>query len=194
MNKTTSELSDEKLAELVQSGEKEIFGILMGRYQDRLFRYGKKFISDYDNIDDLVQEVFIKVYQNIKSFDPKQKFSPWIYRIAHNSYVDALKKQSKMPINILDFDLLLSHTVSDDPVAREKEQDEIKKIVDSCLDKVSPNYREILILYYIEEMDYKTIADILHIPIGTVGIRLKRGKEALRKVYNEIIVNKDIVS
>lgn len=177
--------SDEELARVVQKGDTETFGVLMERYQGKLLRYGRKFISDADNIEDIVQDVFIKAYQNIQSFDASQRFSPWIYRIAHNAYVDALKKKARMPTTIFDFDTLLSHTIVEDPVAREREQKEIKEIVERGLDKLPPNYREILILYYIEEMDYKTIADILHIPIGTVGIRLKRGKEALKKAIGK---------
>lgn len=183
------EMTDEKLAGLVQKGDGEIFGYLMTRYQPKLFRYGRKFLSDLDGIDDVVQDVFIKVYENIQSFDLSQKFSPWIYRIAHNAYVDRLKKQSRLPISLPDFDTLLSHTAAEDPVRQEKEREEIKKIVDKGLEKLSPNYREIIILYYLEEMDYKSIAQILRIPIGTVGIRLKRGKEALKKIYDSLNID-----
>ncbi len=94
MDTANSLLSDEQLAVLVQNGDKEKFGVLMERYQGKLFRYGKKFLSNEDNIEDVVQDVFIKTYQNIQSFDSTQRFSPWIYRIAHNTYVNALSTLS----------------------------------------------------------------------------------------------------
>jgi RNA polymerase sigma-70 factor (ECF subfamily) len=181
MNSPDSDISDEKLAELVQKGDKEKFGQLMERYEKKLFRYGRKFLSNQDNIEDVVQEVFIKTYQNIKSFDLTQKFSPWIYRIAHNTYINTLKKHSRNPLYFFDFDTLVAHPVYDDPQVKEKEQIELQKIIENSLDTLSPGYREIIILYYLENLSYKEIADILHIPIGTVGIRLMRAKESLKK-------------
>jgi len=90
---TAQELTDEEVAKRVQAGQSEAFGLIVERYEAKLFRYGKKFLSNHENIEDVVQEVFIKVYQNIQSFDSSQKFSPWIYRIAHNTYVNVLKKK-----------------------------------------------------------------------------------------------------
>ena len=177
------EITDEQAALLVQNGDKDKFGLLMDRYKARLFRYGRKFLANEDNIDDVVQDVFIKAYQNIRSFDVSQKFSPWIYRIAHNTYINAIKKISRGPIYTFDFDTIVSHPVYEDPLIKETEDVEMKKMVERGLEKVSPNYREIVILYYIEELSYKEIADILRIPIGTVGIRLKRAKEALKKGF-----------
>lgn len=186
MNKPPLQLSDEQLAKLVQGGDKEKFGILMERYSEKLTRYGKKFLSSTDNIEDVVQDVFIKTYQNIQSFDTEQKFSPWIYRIAHNAYVNALKKNSTGPLYLFDFDTLISHTVTEDPIAKEREQKEIKVLVEKGLSEIEPKYREILVLYYIEEMSYKEISDILHIPVGTVGVRIMRAKELLKSAYKKL--------
>lgn len=185
----TPETSDEELARAVQEGDEEKFGILMDRYGARLFRYGRKFLSDIDNIDDAVQECFIKAYRNIQSFNPSQKFSPWIYRIAHNTFVDFLKRNSRQPIRLMDFDTFLSHTVAEDPVVKEREQKEMREIVDKGLGLLPPHYREVLVLYYLEDLDYKTIADILRIPIGTVGVRLRRGKEQLKNAYGELQID-----
>lgn len=181
-----ADLSDEKLAELVANGDTEKFGVLMERYQAKLFRYGRKFLSNEDNIEDVVQDVFIKTYQNIKSFDSSQRFSPWIYRIAHNTYINAIKKNSLNPLYLFDFDTLVSHTVVEDPIVREREQKEMKEIVDKGLSQIEPKYREILILYYIEDLSYKEIADILRIPIGTVGVRIMRAKEILKDAYKKL--------
>ncbi len=185
MNTDTDTLSDEQLARLVQDGDTEKFGLIMERYQAKLFRYGKKFLFDNDNIEDVVQDVFIKTFQNIMSFDTSQRFSPWIYRIAHNTYINAIKKKSSGPLYLFDFDTVLSYTVVDDPVVREREQREMKDIVDKGLSLIEPKYREILVLFYIEELSYKEIAEILHIPIGTVGVRIMRAKEILKSAMEE---------
>src|SRR4051812_40190205 len=130
MKNKASELSDEELAKSVQEGDTEKFGILMERYSAKLFRYGKKFLSNEDNIEDVVQDVFIKTYQNIKSFDTSQRFSPWIYRIAHNTYINALKKDSIGPLYLFDFDTVLSHTVTDDSPIKDSEEKEMKALVE----------------------------------------------------------------
>lgn len=186
MDHSITALTDEELANRVQGGDKVAFAALMERYEKKLLRYGNRFLADREDVIDIVQEVFISVYQNIKSFDGSQKFSPWIYRIAHNAFVNGIKKKSHNPFVMLDFDALLSHTVSEDPLRGEREQEEMQKMIEVGLDQISAKYKEVLILYYLEEMPYKEIADILQVPSGTVGIRLKRAKDALRKVYEQM--------
>lgn len=182
----TTAHTDEQLALMIQKGDKEKFGELMNRYEKKLSHYGKRFLSNADNIEDVVQEVFIKAYQNIQSFDTTRSFSSWIYRIAHNTFINMIKKNERGPLYVFDFDTLLSHPVYEDPTIRERELQEMKEMLDKGLDQLSANYKEIIILYYLEGLSYKEISDILRIPIGTVGIRLKRAKDALRKVCEKL--------
>lgn len=178
-------ISDEELARKVQAGDSEAFGILVERYEAKLMRYGSKFLSSSDDITDLVQDAFIRAYQNMQSFDASLRFSPWMYRIAHNEFVSALRKRSRTPIITLDFDALVAHPAYDDPAPREREQKEMRAYIERGLEKISPKYREVLVLYYLEELAYKEIADVLQIPVSTVGIRLKRAKEELAKIYKD---------
>ena len=180
------EMSDEEIVKLIQNGDKEKFGILMERYETKLSRYGKKFLSRKENIADAVQDVFINTFQNIQNFDPSLKFSSWIYRIAHNTFVNELRKNSRGTISVPYFDILLSYQVYEDPDKKEREEKELKEMLDTSLDKLKPKYKEILILYFIEEFGYKEISDILKIPVGTVGIRIKRAKDELKKHYKEL--------
>lgn len=186
MSETPKNLTDEELVKQVIEGDVDKFGILMERYQAKLFRYGKKFLGDNDNIEDVVQDVFIKAYTNIKSFDLNQRFSPWIYRIAHNTYINAIKKYSLNPLNYFDFDTLIAKTVVEDPIVKEREQKEIRDIVDKGLANIEAKYREILVLYYIEDLSYKEISDILRIPTSTVGVRIMRAKSVLKEKYKEL--------
>lgn len=176
-------LSDETLALQVQRGDTEAFGELVTRYEKKLARYGTKFLSNPEDITDLVQDVFLKAYQNMQSFDASLKFSPWIYRIAHNEFVTALRKRSRRPTISVDFDTFISHPVYDDPSEREREQKEIKAVLEKGIEELSPKYREVLILYYLENLSYQEVADVLHVPVATVGIRLKRAREKLKTIY-----------
>ncbi len=177
--------TDEEIARLVQQGEKEQFGTLMKRYEKKLSRYGTKFLSSKDNIDDIVQDVFISTFKNIHSFNLSLKFSPWIYRIAHNAFVNKLKQQ-RMYLPSFDFDTLVSHLVYEDPKEEEREYEAMQKMIEIGLEALKPKYREIIILHYLEDFSYKKISDILQVPIGTVGIRVKRGREMLKKICEKM--------
>jgi RNA polymerase sigma-70 factor (ECF subfamily) len=185
------EPTDEQLAISVQNGDREAFGALVERYEAKLLRYGKKFLSTHEDIQDMVQDIFISAYKNIKSFDPKQKFSPWIYRIAHNAFVNGLRSKIRNPLLLFDLDTLVSHPIYEDPAEKERELADMKKMIDIGLEKIPDKYREALILYYLEELSYQEIADVLHIPISTVGVRIRRGKEALRKAYEKLNLHYD---
>ena len=181
-----STYTDEGLAISVQNGDKEAFGALVKRYEAKLLRYGRKFLSTREDVEDMVQNIFISSYKNMKSFDPSQRFSPWIYRIAHNAFVNALRSKTRNPILLFDLDTLVSHPVYEDPAEKERESVDMRKMIDAGLENISPKYREVLILYYLEELSYQEIVDVLHIPISTVGVRIRRGKEALRKAYKKL--------
>jgi RNA polymerase sigma-70 factor (ECF subfamily) len=181
-----SQQTDEAAAQRVQKGDAEAFGILVERYEAKLLRYGRKFLSRTDDIVDITQDVFMKTYENIQSFDPSLKFSPWIYRIAHNHFVNALRAQKRNPLVLVDFDTILAHPVYEDPAPREREEKEIGQMLDRGLQSLHPKYREVLVLYYIEELSYKEIADVLQVPLGTVGIRIKRAKEALKAACSDL--------
>lgn len=176
-----SQKSDEELAALVQGNNEEAFGVLMSRYQPKLLRYGRKFLAENAPIEDVVQEVFISTYKNIRSFDTTKLFSPWIYRIAHNMFVNTLRHNSRKPFITVDLDMFAAHTAYEIDPAEDEEREHARKLVDRGLTALAPIYREVIILYYIEQLSYQEIAEVLRVPTGTVGIRLRRAREALKK-------------
>src|SRR6476660_6356685 len=107
--------TDEQIALAVQAGATERFGELIERYEAKLLRYARKFLLDPDDAQDIVQDTFIKAYENLQSFDSCRRFSQWIYRIAHNEFVNALKKrQSRRTTFTIDFDTLFPHLTAAD--------------------------------------------------------------------------------
>src|SRR6267154_1169184 len=104
------EETDEHLALAVQGGAADKFGEVVARYQAKLLRYARKFLLDPEDAQDIVQDIFIKAYENLQSFDVARRFSPWIYRIAHNEFVNALKKrQARRTVFAFDIDTLFPH-------------------------------------------------------------------------------------
>ena len=174
--------SDEEIAALVQEGDGKSFGILAERYEKKLMRYARRFLFRYADAEDLVQDVLIKAYMNIQSFDTKRRFSPWIYRIAHNEFINAIKKYGREPISLFDVDALFPHLVLRNTNEKEFEEKELKRMLESGLKDLDPKYREPLVLYHFEELEYREIAEVLRVPIATVGVRIKRGRETLKKL------------
>lgn len=177
--------SDEAIAKAVQDGNGEAFGILIERYEAKLKRYGRKFLNSKEDIEDMVQEIFIKTYSNIQSFDLDKRFSPWIYRIAHNQFVNALRKQSRMPMSFFDPDTILPMVASKETTDGAVLAEELSETIDQSLKELDPKYREPLVLFFYEEMSYQDIAEVLRIPVTTVGVRIKRAKDKLKAAYDK---------
>ncbi len=185
-NTDPTELSDEILATAVQKGDNASFDELMRRFEEKLVRYGRRFLAREEDIEDSVQDVFLRAYTNIQSYDSKYRFSPWIYRIAHNVFVNVLRKNSHRSFTFIDFDTFISPLSFGESKEELDTKEVVKKELEAGLKNIPPKYREILILHYFEELSYDEIAEVLHIPIGTVGVRLRRGREALKKTVKDI--------
>lgn len=173
--------SDEQIVLRITKGEKELFGLLIDRYEAKLTRYIKRFLQNEEDITDIVQNVFIKVFVNLQSFDVDRSFNSWIYRIAHNETVTYLKKKGNEKVSFLDFDTMFPHPFAKETADKPTLDQELEKIMSESLSLIPIKYREVLVLYYYEELSYQEIADILHIPIATVGVRLRRAREQLEK-------------
>lgn len=180
----TDHMTDEEIARLVQNGDREAFGVLMERYEAKLLRYGRRFLYRSEDVEDLVQVAFLKAYINIQGFHANRKFSPWLYRIAHNEFVNTIKKKVREALSFFqDVDTIFPHLASDERTDREAMLGELRDTLEKNLDLLDTKYREVLVLYFFEELSYQDIADVLQIPVSTVGVRLKRAKDALRTVY-----------
>jgi RNA polymerase sigma-70 factor (ECF subfamily) len=177
--------TDEEIVLLIKKGDSELFGELVKRYEAKMKRYAHKFLFGRNDTDDLIQDVFIKTYVNLQSFDDSRKFSPWIYRIAHNAYVNALKKKLTDKVFSIDFDTFLPHPKAIETADGDSDKMFTKEMLDKHLDMIGEKYREPLILYFYEDMDYKEISDILGIPASTVGVRINRGKKILKEILEK---------
>lgn len=175
---------DEEIVSRIQAGEIEPFSILVKRYEAKMMRYARKFLITQGDAEDLVQDVFLKAYVNIQSFDTSRRFSPWLYRIAHNTFINAIKKRGE-EVPFFDVDTLFPHPTTNETGESDLERKELKTKLDISLNKLPPKYREPLVLHYFEELSYKEIAEVLRIPVSTVGVRLRRGKNVMKKLYDE---------
>lgn len=181
------ELTDEAVV-IKALADKEQFGVLMDRYETKLRRYIARLgIRNPDDQLDVLQDIFIKVYRNLNGFDPKLKFSSWIYRIAHNEAISAYRKKNVRPEGhlIADSEELLSFAAGNLDSAELLFDHAINaEVLRQALLKLNKKYEAVLILRFFEHKDYDEISDILQIPIGSVGTLIHRGKKQLATVIN----------
>lgn len=178
------ETTDEELVVLTLQ-HKEHFSVLIERYHDPLLRYIRRLTSrSPDDLSDILQETFIKVYLNLNNFDTKLRFSSWIYRIAHNEVISAYRKDKARPQgNSIDVDDTTLALIADDfDIVAEKDKAILRKHLDDILDTLDPKYRDVLILRFFEEKDYQEISDILKKPMGTIATLLNRAKKKCKVV------------
>ena len=169
--------------------EQAFFAHIINRYEAPLERYIRRLgVHDPDDRADVLQDIFIKVYRNLNSFDQSLRFSSWIYRIAHNEAISWYRKRNARPEGhmVLDSSDLLSFLSTKEESSEVVFDKEVNaEQLALALEQIDEKYRSVIMLRYFEHKDYNEISDILQIPVGSVGTLLHRGKHALRDVLNQ---------
>ncbi|KKU25721.1 MAG: RNA polymerase sigma-70 factor, ECF subfamily [Candidatus Magasanikbacteria bacterium GW2011_GWA2_46_17] len=178
-----AKLTDEQIVEAVRLRDKELYSEIIRRYQAKLTHYLRKFIGNQDELEDVLQVVFIKTYRNLYGFDTAKRFSSWIYRIAHNEAVNQIKKYSRKAISLDENEWELIDDKMD--VNEKTDASLFKAKVERGLTMISKKYRDPIVLYFFEQKTYEEISDILRLPRNTVGTLIMRGKGMLRGILAE---------
>ncbi len=175
---------DARLISESLSGRSAAFGILVRRYQDRLYNTVYRLLGNSEDAQDVVQESFISAYQSLDSFKGDAKFFTWLYRIAMNAAI-SLKRKKKATVSL---ETGSKHDLAIDPLdqsldnqpgdAMERQEEEDR--LQAALDKLSPEHKSVIVLKDIEDMKYEEIAEVLEVPIGTIRSRLHRARLELR--------------
>jgi RNA polymerase sigma-70 factor, ECF subfamily len=164
--------------------DKAIFGYLIARYEAKMMRYIRRISNvSQEEAEDVLQDIFIKVYSNLNDFDHKLKFSSWIYRIARNEVISNYRKNKVRPQgNLIDVeDDVFGNIASGVDIVKDIDDKELKKSIRKVLEKLDPKYKDVLVLKFLEDKDYKEISDILKKPMGTVATLISRAKKELKK-------------
>jgi RNA polymerase sigma-70 factor (ECF subfamily) len=182
-----SSTTDRTLVANAVSGADGSFEELVRRYQRPISAYVYRMIGDYESALDLTQEIFIKVYSSLRRYRPEFKFSTWIYKIAHNSSVDHLRRNSTREQS------LINGTESDNfelPIEsgrpspeQESERKERRSEIEAVVKTLPANYRELIILRHSQDLTYEEIVEVTGLPLGTVKNRLFRAREMMRQQF-----------
>lgn len=174
--------TDESLIERVKNGDCEAFTPLIERYKLAVYRLIYRMVSNRDDTEDLVQEVFIKTFGAIKTFKPGSRFYPWLSRIAVNHTINYLKREQRDKIQPLEWVQDRMASEKNDPVEMTRHKILKEKIL-MAMQKLPTEYQAILVLRVEEELSYDEISEVLKIPRGTVMSRLSRARQKLKEIF-----------
>lgn len=190
MNDPTAFEDDQDLIRRTLDGEREAFGHLICKYQDRLYNSVVQILRNEAEAEDVVQDAFVLAFTKLGSFKGNSAFFTWLYRIAYNVAITRLRRRKPtVPIDGFDetgrLDFPGSGPLPDDRIQLEEQSVQLNL----AMTRLSDEHRVILVLREMDELDYDAISEILDLPIGTVRSRLHRARMRLRELLETIMNN-----
>ncbi len=190
-----SGLDDARVVQSFLDGDAQAFTELVMRYQSRLLNFVYRTIGDRERAEDLVQEVFVRVYRHLHRFDQTKKFSTWIYTIASNLAKNELRNRSRNPLVL--FQTIRKNWEADhrplqfeDPTARPDDlyrRRFLKDAVDRCVVQLPEHHRVVFVLRELEGKSYQEIAEITACNLGTVKSRLNRARNSFAQLIAPLL-------
>lgn len=186
------ERSDETLAVEARNGSQEAFRELVERFERPVFGLIVRIVRRAEEAEDLAQETFLKAHRALARFDPSRKFSSWLFKIAHNTALDALRRAGETTLSLdappRDGDEAPEPPAdpsAEDPFARAAGRD-LGRALEAAIHRLRPEYREVLLLRFVEELSYEEIAEVTSAPLGTVKIHIYRARRDLARAMSEL--------
>jgi RNA polymerase sigma factor (sigma-70 family) len=185
--KLESRKEDSALIKLALAGNQGAFRKLRSKYYDSIFKLINRMIRNREEVEDLTQEAFIKAFVSLSNFNEEFAFSTWLYKIATNNSIDYIRKKKLQTFSIdkpieseeSDFAFELADTElepDEELIASQR-----RKMLNDAMNNLPPKYRQVIIMRHVEEKDYREIAKILKLPLGTIKAHIFRARELLYK-------------
>ncbi|MFC7372837.1 RNA polymerase sigma factor SigW [Fictibacillus iocasae] len=180
----------------VKNGDRDAYEGIVDLFKDKIFQLCYRMTGNRHEAEDLAQEAFLRAYMNIEKYNGEYKFSTWLFRIATNLCIDRLRK--KKPDYSLDAEVpgtdganMYSQLSSKEPLPEETITESEKRMeLQAEILKLPEKYRTAILLKYMEDMSLEEISQAMDIPVPTVKTRIHRGREALKKVFQQTAVSK----
>jgi len=177
--------SDQQLVARVQKGDKRAFDLLVLKYQYKVHAIVSRFVKDFDEVNDVVQEAFIKAYRAIGNFRGDSQFYTWLYRIAVNTAKNYLVARNRRPpssdVDVEDAEFYSGSDMLKDVDTPENLlfRDELQQVVTNAIEALPEDLRTAVTLREFDGLSYEDIAAVMNCPVGTVRSRIFRAREAI---------------
>jgi len=199
LNLALIQATDHDLVALAASGSEKAYRELLDRYQRPVFSLIYRMVRDRERAEDLAQETFVKVFNHIGSFNPKYKFSSWIFKIASNLTIDAIRKKDLETVSLdgsrnastqdeIDATRITVESRDENP-EEFLEAKELGQEIERAIGELRPEYRTAILLRHVEGRPYEEIAEIMGIPLGTVKTYIHRARGELRETLAHLRIN-----
>jgi RNA polymerase sigma-70 factor (ECF subfamily) len=172
-------MNDRELFAQVAADDERAFTIFIKRYKDRLFNFVVRIITEKETAEDILQETFLRVYNQRKNYSPDYALSTWVYTIALNLVRSELRKRKLRRYMSLDF--LKEQSDIELPDRTNLEPSRLKPLLEKAVKTLPEEYRMAFILCDINRLPYNEIAEIMRVPVGTVKSRINRARSMLRE-------------
>lgn len=188
-----SSLEDDEFISQAKKGDQKAYKKIMEKYQTPLYYHVLKMVKNREQVEDLVQEAFMKAFKNLESYNTEYAFSTWLYRITTNHTIDYLRKRKlnttsiHNPIKTKDGEVEIEIS-GQSQTDREIIKKERKKIINDAILNLPEKYKTVIEMRHLQELSYQEIADQLDLPLGTVKAHIFRAREML---YKALIDKKD---
>lgn len=175
------ELSDQDLVNLVRKsreGDLQAMGILYEHFKTSLFSLAIRYTYNFAAAEDVIQDVFVKVFTNLHTLDEDKAFVGWLYRIAVNTCLSHLRRHKKVRQKTVSLEDIYGVVADQEPTAMEKAE---KKLLEDCIQKLPPRLKSVFLLHDVQGFKHQEIAHILGCSVGTSKSQLFKARKKLRK-------------
>lgn len=192
MNQTNEIVDEVEIVKRAREGDEKSLEFIVKKYQNRVANLIFKIVGDESIVEDLTQDVFLRVIESLKDYKFESALYTWIYRITVNICIDEIRKRQRSKTYLLS-DVLIQNPKSEPYCSQTEksfEQKELREIIENAISKLPAEYKTVIILREFEDLPYEEIAKVLKISVGTVKSRLFRARKLLAehlKEYKEVL-------
>lgn len=184
---TETETTDEQIIAEVLAGNKEQYSLLMRKYNQRLYRISKGYIRDENEIEDVMQDAYVKGFQNLVKFEGRAQFGTWITRILINECLQHIRKTNKKELfensgNIITMNNITDHQNPETDALNK----ELKQVLEKKIESLPEKYKIVFLMREVEQMSIEETSQVLEISIANVKIRANRAKAMLRQSLSDL--------
>jgi len=187
------DISDMVLAQQVLSGDQDAFAVLVRRYSTPLFNFICRFLGDYDQACDVLQQVFLRFYTSLPTLGTSEPFKPWLFQVARNCCVDELRRRKRYAIHFSQLETensegettFLGDMADPGPLPEEiMERHDLQHVLQAAIQSLPPKFRDVVTLRYLAQLSFSEIGKTLSMPEATAKTYFHRAKVLLRKTLS----------
>lgn len=182
-----TKLTDDIYIEKTLKGDSNAFAFLIDKYKDMVFTLAIKMVKSREEAEEVSQDAFIKAYKNLVKFKGDSKFSTWLYKIAYNTSLDRIKKNTNLYNNVAIDEITVNYISSVETILDEIEREERVEVINNCLEELPEDEKAILLFFYFKELSLKEIMEVTSMSESNIKVKLHRARKRLLNIVKDTV-------